>query len=338
MKNYIEKIYHFFGKNNSFYPEKEKKIYWTKIYDQAAWMAKYGEFNHNYYLYGLDRRDASIDGYLPGWKVDKLRREKSEGEYTCLVSDKFIFGQLFRSLGYPLPENKALVEGDRIKWLNPGRETPLKALVGNKGKYICKPIDKGGGEGVFLLSTDGDGIFVDEQHWSVDDLRSRLSGRYLMQERVKQHEALRALHPTSVNTLRLLTVHGPDESELLSSVLRVGKGGGILDSWSQGGIAVSIDPETGKTISPGVIKTEKRTVKMHPETGVSLDGYTIPFFDRCKKVVKDAHKEIPQIWSIGWDVSVSNDGPVILEANERWDETLHMCLEDNFAADMRRKC
>ncbi len=336
-KSILKKLYYLIDGSES-YRNGEKKKWFRKIYDQIVWMARYREFNHNYYLYGLDRRNSSIDQYLPGWKVDKLRRERTKKEYTCLISDKFIFGQLFRSLGYPLPENKALVESDRIKWLNPRRETPLKALLGNKGKYICKPIDKGGGEGVFLLSTDGDGIFVDEQHWSVDDLRSRLSGRYLMEECVEQHEALRTLHPTSVNTLRLLTVHGPDESELLSSVLRVGRGGGILDSWSQGGIAVSIDPETGKTISPGVIKKEKRIVKTHPETGVSLDGYTIPFFDRCKKIVKAAHEEIPQIWSIGWDVSVSNDGPVILEANERWDETLHMCLEDNFAADMGRKC
>jgi hypothetical protein len=151
-----------------------------------------------------------------------------------------------------------------------------------------------------------------------------------MQERIRQHEVLRSIHPSSINTLRLLTIRTGEEIQLLSAVLRIGAGESTMDNWNSGGVAVPTDLQNGATDPPGLSKREGRCVWSHPDTDVSFDGYSILLFQKSKKMVKNAHKEICQISSIGWDISISPQGPIIIEGNYRWDGPFHMSLEDNF--------
>jgi len=53
------------------------------------------------------------------------------------------------------------------------------------------------------------------------------------------------------------------------------------------------------------------------KTGVKLNETRIPGFEEAKKLVKQAHKEAGEFVpdSVGWDVAVCDDGPVLLEAN-----------------------
>ena len=35
------------------------------------------------------------------------------------------------------------------------------------------------------------------------------------------------------------------------------------------------------------------------------------------------HQKISYIWSIGWDVAITPDGPLFIEGNDNWEITLH---------------
>ena len=54
----------------------------------------------------------------------------------------------------------------------------------------------------------------------------------------------------------------------------------------------------------------------HPNTNILFKGYKVPYFNECKKMVKEATKYIPYKL-VGWDVAITPDGPLIIEGNGR---------------------
>ena len=61
------------------------------------------------------------------------------------------------------------------------------------------------------------------------------------------------------------------------------------------------------------------TVSAHPKTKIPFEGVRLPFWaEACHLVRQTAVKFIP-IRTIGWDVALTPDGPVIVEGNIWWD-------------------
>lgn len=48
---------------------------------------------------------------------------------------------------------------------------------------------------------------------------------------------------------------------------------------------------------------------------MAFEEITIPYMDRVRSVVRRAAEQVPSIGLAGWDVAISQDGPVILEGN-----------------------
>ena len=76
------------------------------------------------------------------------------------------------------------------------------AFLQNRGPIICKPIDGSSGQGVMKV--------MPEEFGDPAALYARLkaAGTGIVEDCVVQHEALAALCPTSVNTLRIATLLG----------------------------------------------------------------------------------------------------------------------------------
>ena len=47
-------------------------------------------------------------------------------------------------------------------------------------------------------------------------------------------------------------------------------------------------------------------------------------------MVLQVHEYFYGVHSIGWDIAISERGPVIIEANDDWDGAVAMALERNF--------
>lgn len=71
-------------------------------------------------------------------------------------------------------------------------------------------------------------------------------------------------------------------------------------------------------------------MQVHPDTGVALQDYLVPFFKESIEMVTKAHLYMYGIHSIGWDVAVTPDGPMLIEANEDWDGSFAMATEEKF--------
>jgi hypothetical protein len=51
---------------------------------------------------------------------------------------------------------------------------------------------------------------------------------------------------------------------------------------------------------------------------VRFEEIKIPDFDECIGLAKAAHAWIPGLQSVGWDVALTPNGPLLLEGNDDW--------------------
>lgn len=140
-------------------------------------------------------------------------------------------------------------------------------------------------------------------------------GRYLAEEFVQSCKELAAFHPSSLNTLRVITFRNGDRFEVFGGGLRVGNNGLCVDNAHGGGIFCEIDPESGKIITDGLDEYSNSYVT-HPMTGVPFKGMQIPRWKEVVELCNEASKELPCLRVVGWDVAILEDGTLeLIEGN-----------------------
>lgn len=176
----------------------------------------------------------------------------------------------------------------------------------------------------FVKSIDGEcGNGVKFVESTADIEKSHIYGTEILQKPVKQHKEINKLSPKCCNTIRIVTTCKNGNIDVFSAVLRCGVSStGNVDNWSCGGIAIGID-SNGLLKKHGYYKPDFGTVtKQHPDTNIVFSGFKIPFYREAVELVKKAHYVLHQIPSIGWDVAITDNGPIIIEGNDNWEITL----------------
>jgi hypothetical protein len=56
----------------------------------------------------------------------------------------------------------------------------------------------------------------------------------------------------------------------------------------------------------------------HPLTGAEIAGRKLPHWPEVTRMALEAHNRLSSVPSVGWDIAISNKGPVFLEANVSW--------------------
>ena len=295
-----------------------------------AWRRRHGDLRGDALFYGIDRDGGVAPESVVAYDLFKAIRDRSnrtltgpnDYNYACLVQDKFVYGQYARSLGHPVPVNLALLSPGGVELLGPRRPpAPLASLWSGEVEWdgFCKPVAGGQGQGIFSLTVSGGEVCVSGEPVTPDELAARLRGRSVVQERIVQHPDVAAFHPSSINTLRIITVVTDDGPRPLTGVFRVGGGGSVVDNYAQGGMIVEIDLDRGVVVGEGYAKEGRAPAARHPDTGVPFDGFEIPHYHEAVRSACRFHEDLYGSHSLGWDIAFSPDGPVLIEANDRWD-------------------
>ncbi len=71
---------------------------------------------------------------------------------------------------------------------------------------------------------------------------------YIIQTGVKQAAALNEIYPDSINTFRIITENFSGQPRIVAALLRIGQSGSYVDNFTQGGIALGIDLESGQAL------------------------------------------------------------------------------------------
>lgn len=333
----------------TYHPEVPLKSRARVLSDLVLWRARHKEVNTYYFCWGMDRvggpRAADLMPYRRFRALRDGRNSRGEGgfDYRAVTRDKYLFYLTLSALGYPTPSVLALLDPEGVTWLHPRREpAPLATLAeaDEEVEVFCKPRFGVQGRGVFRLRAGQGRVAVNGEAATVEALAARVARLKggVVQAPLVQHPALAALHPPSVNTLRVITVRAGGRARVFSRpMLRVGTGGSIVDNGMAGNLQVFTDPEAGRLVGPG-IRLRGGGLDRQPDTGLVLDGYAVPFYAEALALAVRLHGELPGLHSVGWDLVITEGGPVVLEGNDNWAAGLRLGLEPGFSEAFLRAC
>jgi len=194
-------------------------------------------------------------------------------------------------------------------WLNLTTATAeeFEKFLEGRGDIICKPIDGSSGQGILKCTPD--------EYADAKALYERLkaAGIGIVEDKVIQHEAIAALCPTSVNTIRVATLLGDKKEGIVYAYIRIGNGK-VMDNVDCGGMAAPVDIDTGVIVGVGANKAGE-TYEIHPMTGKKIPGTQIPYWEEAKQMCLEAMRAVPQVRFVAWDVAITENGPVFIEGN-----------------------
>ncbi|MEO5760577.1 MAG: sugar-transfer associated ATP-grasp domain-containing protein [Mesorhizobium sp.] len=200
-------------------------------------------------------------------------------------------------------------------------------LVRQRGELFLKPSGEGQARGALRLADTPGGLQVngremDPREWLDDFARQRTTG-YTVSDIIRQGSWSEAFFPPTLNTLRVLTgTHFSNhEPVILAATMKMGRPATYpTDNWrvGRGGISALVDPVTG-ILGPGLsynAVTKRRHIsELHPETSAQIRGAAIPNWDLVRSRMLQLAALLPYPGVIGWDVALTGDDIVIVEAN-----------------------
>ncbi|MGI9040580.1 MAG: sugar-transfer associated ATP-grasp domain-containing protein [Gemmatimonadales bacterium] len=146
--------------------------------------------------------------------------------------------------------------------------------------------------------------------------------RFLIEERVRPHPTLEELLGPTLCSVRVQTiVSRAGAPEILAAVFKLQTGTSGVDHVLHGAVGCWVEPETG-VLGRGRSRTDDRDVSTIPGTDRSFIGLQLPDWDAVRDVALRAAAAFPWARSIGWDIGVSERGPLLIEGNERWSPSL----------------
>ena len=173
---------------------------------------------------------------------------------------------------------------------------------------IVKPCDGKLGKGIFK-------VYKEDKHLDLKRLyESCVKDRMLVEECIEACEELKALHPQSLNTIRIVTISNREKACVFSGVLRTGVGDSVVDNSHKGGVSAQINVDKGVVETDGANTNGERFIS-HPDSGITFKGFKIPKWDAIVETCCEAAKLTGNPIT-GWDVVVNHQGNVeFVEAN-----------------------
>jgi hypothetical protein len=167
-----------------------------------------------------------------------------------------------------------------------------------------------------VVSFDGFGI----SFWRTENGEEALQGFLdelahdaIVQSRIKQHPSLAAIHESSVNPIRVVTLLLDGAVHVLPAVLKIGVNMKQTDRFADGALVCGIKDDGH--LMPVAYTEYGERYEQHPQGFRFCEG-TIPSLDHVKKTVKKLHARIGNYRMLAWDISIDESGePILIEVN-----------------------
>ncbi|TQO37361.1 putative polysaccharide biosynthesis protein [Arenibacter algicola] len=324
-----------------FLTDKNKKNWFQIIKEFTTLYLSNKEVPVNYISHLLYRKNVS--NYKDYLSLKENRRllqwsQSQAKEQIILVDNKLLFEECLVKKNIPTPQiffhnskNKFTYKSDVFEIETKNDFFSFLEKIFNEEKIVnifCKPIDGCMGENIFVIDKNSYRKIADNL------INLVFSKAFIFQELILQHEVLKKINCSSINTLRIVTYKNKkNEVEILSGFLRVGRKGAIVDNAHAGGIVVPFNKETGKMCAEGLqlIDNGGGVFYKHPDTGITFENLQIPHYIQVKKMVTKA-SSLFKFPILGWDVALTPNAPIIVEANHK----LHLLLSDRMEKGLKK--
>lgn len=216
--------------------------------------------------------------------------------------------------------NAAFAKFIRRDWLYipAGSDEDILAFLAGHDRFLLKPCTGSQGRDISLhdrAATDPAAFLAEYR-----------AKPFLMESFIRQHPALAAVNPGSVNTIRLITAQKGGRVQFIGAGLRCGGAEQFVDNFHHGGAAYPIDLELGIVTGPGR-DLDGNPLLRHPTTGHIMPGLQIPFWSETKTMIQEAALMAGPVGYIGWDIAVTEAGPELVEGNVNYPGTFIIQLD-----------
>ena len=210
--------------------------------------------------------------------------------------------------------------------------------------FVVKPTLGLKGAGVMIVTREGDAFRTsDSRLLNIDRLLTILSKtgslpmihphykpydqRVIFQERLAGHDDLATLSGTdALQCIRVCTaLDEKNHPSIVFAFLKIITGKNRFDTFDRGrtgNLLGFISSTTGKIFR--VVGTPDQSeiaipMNHHPDTGTTLVGFEIPQWDAVVELAMRASRAFDPVGFVGWDIAVTDRGPVLIEGNTTWD-------------------
>lgn len=261
--------------------------------------------------------------------------------YTQCISDKTLFAHLAKSLDFPHPETFLFFEHNAEFSLAHGLTAEFDVLSTKAqwleylqdalpDRFIVKSSHGRSAIGIEVFERSKNGTFRGRtRQYTLPQIYQKVVedkayGKCIFQHYLKGHSAIAELTGTdTIQTVRLVTAKNEiGEISMYCGFLKmVGNPDTVVDNFhgGQGGnmmATIDLDKgtiETATGFDSEVCKHVFPTV--HPHTQNTIVGFKLPFWHELTECSMALHAKIPGVRVIGWDIAITEDGPVVLEGN-----------------------
>jgi hypothetical protein len=278
-------------------------------------------------------------------QLDRQWRALNPQEYWSLFNNKLIFNRYFGAIGLPVttvlglfdPRFGATQEGSPLRT---AEELTQLLLRQEAGGFVMKHVEGMRGTEVFVFC-DVEPVealplkHVDGRRFDVPSLLAEMlvaeekrSGSFrcawIVEKRIEPHSEIARLCGPTLSCVRMQTfVEENGHPRLVASMIKIPNRARAVDNLHFGGIGIWVDPETG-VLGRGRSMKEKEInwLTSLPWNGIEFYGLQLPFWMEARDIALQAAAAFPWTRCIGWDVAITQTGPVLIEGNERFSPRL----------------
>ena len=298
-----------------------------------------------YYEFNFEKQDSvfkksflgSVEQGLYLLKLNPVR-------YYSLARNKFLAHLVLESAGIPMP--KLLGHYNPLADNSDKEIIDLLVRLKRDGKLPCviKATESSHGDGVYVVkdimsyNEETELVLINEKKVSLDSMLAR-KDEFIIEEVIKQSKQFESFNKTSVNTVRFMTTLYPGgDAKIIAAFIKFGREGAFVDNAGSGGnLDACVDVESGTIMNSIEFEGFRKfkDVDVHPDSGTPLNGTVIEKWEDIKCQVINFQKKFPFIKAAGWDVAITDDGPVVIEVNDSWDRTGQLFIRKGWRSEIQ---
>lgn len=257
-------------------------------------------FDKEYYKHGFKYANSCGTQF----RITFLKRYFNRNTECHLINDKAKFAEFMGEF-----------YGRKYSCGHYGVDDFVSVFTGGED-VIVKEIEGKKGEGISFTKVDPENPA--NTYW---ELVEKYDTDFIVEELVEQKGIIHDLNPSSVNTIRVISLRSRKTGKvsIVNTYARRGAPGSKVDNLHAGGGRTDIDVKTGR-MYPIIDKLTARRLPDPEGIPLSSGEVYIPFWDEAMEYIRKAHSRAPlNLDFIGWDlvISIDNDKPKfsLIEAN-----------------------
>ncbi|ABI59166.1 sugar-transfer associated ATP-grasp domain-containing protein [Nitrosomonas eutropha] len=305
-------------------------------------------------LYGLanpEDGENRIQQYVSKEMADHFYRKYNLKSAVPNIEDKFVFITLCIQHHLPIPATYGIfkqgivkkLDGQFFQGLSNFRDF-IREL--KPGAYLLKPNNGMLGLGLFRLEIkDQSDLKFQDEPITADDLYKKLCSietvlpasskgdsvdrdfeGLLFQQRLANHPEITKLTSfRMLQTIRVCTYVTDDHQvEILFAFMKLAGKEGLADAFNlgrTGNMLAKIDPATGRFCKVYAMDQQQGylvEITRHAVTQANLLSFTAPHWQACLALAEKLAIAFLPLRAVGWDIAITNEGPVALEGNNNW--------------------